>query len=934
MIDTEVTGKDAYFRIGALLEVVDTKRDGFIDLEELSAATRALGLGDISIQRLQNSFRFHDRKRDGKIPTETFAAVMKRKAMQSPDATLRDLFKEAVLLSRNEKSSTFELETYNELKDEEWECNTLEEMLKKDLLVDKPLRAEAMHLTGKDAHQQINALVASMDYNKDGMLQYQDVLRATKKHDLGVSETQVSLMFNELDDERKGAISTKDLAAFLRHKVTQNPNYTLKEVFRMMMTKRRRQSLSHALGEDRLRQELYKEHLTGKDAVARVEELLKSFDANEDGFLEYNDLLKCIVAMGMSFQPKQIKALFNDLDNGSGMIYIQDFASVLRRKALRNAELTLGQIMEVTIKQHRRESVAMAITDNKTRVVQRTKYSKGNVAFDQVRTVINSFNTKHDGYLEKKDIYHAAKMMDFEVNAAQLDKMFEDQAEDGVKLAQEKFAAFVRHQCLCDLRVPLHLVFENTIDSYDVLKARDSVKANVHRILIETFEDVEGNGAHERVMHVLEYFDENCDGQLAFKDLIRLALSVGIQSPDPSSIKRLMKALDTGNNTVPVINLARILRRRCIVESEKMMKTVIIELLRDPENAPKRQVLSPTLETLSSPDSREYGSVALGLNSSESASDHEVPREFIDPNLSEQHDSEKIDPNEQVTDDLFTIAPTASRGEANDDQYESFQLRRENRALRDENEQLKMQLEAVRKERDSSMDQRDQQQKIYEDELAQIRKQMSEQESKFLNQIQVLETDAMKASDEFRPRLGDEGRRLKQLEDQQKLVYERHIEVVQVLKDNAARSKETFQKELEIHKSTIQELVESKTKVREFFDIWTNQMQQRQQEELEERDRERLELLKKEQAHIEEIEKLKEKLKNLRPEEESKDNSSQRRDESKRADLAEYRAKKLEKDLKAVQKRLNQTSEEKAELESKVIGISNHLFRLLKLKPR
>merc|ERR1712203_1198132 len=123
----------------------------------------------------------------------------------------------------------------------------------------------------------------------------------------------------------------------------------------------------------------------------------------------------------------------------------------------------------------------------------------------------------------------------------------------------------------------------------------------------------------------------------------------------------------------------------------------------------------------------------------------------------------------------------------------------------------------------------------------------------------------------------------------------------------------------------------SKTKVREFFEIWTNQMQQWQQEELEERDRERLELLKKEQAHIDEIEKLKEKLQNLRPEEESKDNSSQLRDESKRADLAEYRAKKLEKDLKAVQKRLNQTSEEKAELESKVIGISNHLFRLLKL---
>merc|ERR550534_2920386 len=100
-------------------------------------------------------------------------------------------------------------------------------------------------------------------------------------------------------------------------------------------------------------------------------------------------------------------------------------------------------------------------------------------------------------------------------------------------------------------------------------------------------------------------------------------------------------------------------------------------------------------------------------------------------------------------------------------------------------------------------------------------------------------------------------------------------------------------------------------------------MQQRQQEELEERDRERLELLKKEQAHIDEIEKLKEKLQNLRPEEESKDNSSQLRDESKRADLAEYRAKKLEKDLNAVQKQLNQTSEEKAELESKVIGISN-----------
>merc|ERR1719233_931767 len=97
-----------------------------------------------------------------------------------------------------------------------------------------------MRLTGRDAYEQILAIVTSIDTKDTGTIDEDDLKVFCKKnYGTAVSAREVHEIIKSLDVNHLGAVPIDEFVTLVRHKARKNPRGTLKEVFRLALASRR-----------------------------------------------------------------------------------------------------------------------------------------------------------------------------------------------------------------------------------------------------------------------------------------------------------------------------------------------------------------------------------------------------------------------------------------------------------------------------------------------------------------------------------------------------------------------------------------------------------------------------------------------------------------------------------------------------------------------
>merc|ERR1719461_478954 len=142
---------------------------------------------------------------------------------------------------------------------------------------------------------------------------------------------------------------------------------------------------------------------------------------------------------------------------------------------------------------------------------------------------------------------------------------------------------------------------------------------------------------------------------------------------------------------------------------------------------------------------------------------------------------------------LMKPASPSTAGQISEHDFKHLQLMREARTLRDENEQLKLSAQRLQQENRDLVRKKEQETKAYEDQLNKLRQDLKDQEEAFLAQIRSQDSTA--GSRPSASGSGSEGKTVEALQEQYALERARHQEVVNVLKENAERSQDTFMKQ-------------------------------------------------------------------------------------------------------------------------------------------
>eukprot|EP00495_Collosphaeridae_sp_1-RS-2012_P007504 TRINITY_DN7230_c0_g1_i1.p1 TRINITY_DN7230_c0_g1~~TRINITY_DN7230_c0_g1_i1.p1 ORF type:complete len:271 (-),score=34.17 TRINITY_DN7230_c0_g1_i1:175-987(-) len=213
------TGREAFLQINALVEQIHQRGDGKITQNEMMIAVEKYGL-KVSERVVKNMFMVIG---DGNtIAKDDFSAILRHKAAQHPNYTLKEILRFAVGTGRRMSL----------------------ELARTAKRIRENISLGAKGLDGLDG---IESVIGGVCSGTDEQLTYNDYLKVFVQMDLHFPPEQLRALFKDLDEDNDGKIAVDDFADILKNQAAQYPHLSVSEIVEKTVLKYDRQGLTPLL---------------------------------------------------------------------------------------------------------------------------------------------------------------------------------------------------------------------------------------------------------------------------------------------------------------------------------------------------------------------------------------------------------------------------------------------------------------------------------------------------------------------------------------------------------------------------------------------------------------------------------------------------------------------------------------------------------------